>query len=69
MKARYQSLCHNCGRAIVRGDALRTEFDNSTDRWRGVHDDCTDLRDLPNPGDRHPVVSLHQLIEEGYGKE
>ena len=66
MKARYQSTCHNCCRSIVRGDAIRTEFDNRTDRWRGVHDDCTDLKDLPG---RYQPVSLHQLIEEGYGKE
>jgi len=68
MKAKYQSTCHNCVKAIVQGDSIRMDFDNRNDKWRAVHYDCANLRELPDPSDRYPVVSLHQLIEEGYGR-
>ena len=46
MKARCWSICHNCGRTIVEGDDLRTDYDNKTARWKAIHDDCADLKSL-----------------------
>ena len=46
MRARYRTLCHNCERHIERGDDIRTDFDNRTEKWRAVHCDCTDLKDI-----------------------
>ena len=40
MKARYLSICHNCGKSIELGDTIRSEYDNSSEYWRAVHDDC-----------------------------
>ena len=40
MKARYLSICHNCSKSIELGDTIRSEYDNSSEYWRAVHDDC-----------------------------